>query len=119
MTTSNRGRPAKKRDQKLADEVRRMAMLGIPQDKIAMSIGMCKNTLLKLYSDELRIGEIKAEQIISQTAFQVATNPDNPNPAMLMFLLKTRFGYRETEKKELEVKNTTPIQLVIKNDLKE
>lgn len=119
---AGKGQPPKKRDEETAKQVLKMAQLGIPHQKICHKIGLgSTNTLIKLYGPELEQGNIDAEIALSNTAFRLATDQQNPDKAMIMFLLKTRFGYRETERKEInaEVKNTTPIQLIIKDDLKD
>lgn len=107
MTVSKLGgRPPKKYDAKTALEVRKLAQLGIPYERIGLKVNLAVHTLKKLYSAELEQGKVEAEMALTNSAFRIATDPANPNPAMIMFLLKTRFGYRETERKEvaLEVK---------------
>jgi hypothetical protein len=97
-------KPPLKYDPVKAKDVLKMAQLGIPHDKICHKIGLGSvNTLKKLYEKELEQGRIDAEIALSNTAFRVATDPENPNPTMIMFLLKTRFGYRETERKEVDL----------------
>ena len=97
-------KPPLKRDEVIAKDVLKMAQLGIPYEKICHKIGLGSvHTLKKLYSEELEQGRIDAEIALSNTAFRVATDPKNPNPTMIMFLLKTRFGYRETEHKEVDL----------------
>lgn len=118
---AGRGQPRKTRNEETARQVLKMAQLGVPHERIARKVALSTVVLRRLYAEELEQGNIDAEIALSNTAFRLATDPQDPDKAMIMFLLKTRFGYRETERKEInaEVKNTTPIQLIIKDDLKD
>ena len=118
---AGKGQPRKTRNEETARQVLKMAQLGVPHERIARKVALSTVVLRRLYAEELEQGNIDAEIALSNTAFRLATDPQNPDKAMIMFLLKTRFGYRETERKEInaEVKNTTPIQLIIKDDLKD
>lgn len=66
--------------------------VGIPQEDIALVIGICKNTLRKHYEKELRIGAIKANAEVGGRLFQMTKTV----PAAAIFWSKTRLHMRET-----------------------
>jgi hypothetical protein len=73
-------------------------MGGIPQVEIGKVLDVSDETLRKHYRDELDLGMTKANAKVVQTAFQQATS--GKSPAMTMFWLKTRMGWKETQKVE-------------------
>ena len=76
---------------------------GIPQDVICRILDLqpgknrlqiTKNTLRVKFKDELENGMVIANGMVMNTAFHQAISGDTP--AMTMFWLKTRCGWRET-----------------------
>ena len=92
------GRPAHSPDPQSRAFVEAGAMGGIPQDDLAAALGISDVTLRKHYREELDHGMTKANARVVQTAFQQATS--GKSPAMTMFWLKTRMGWKETQEME-------------------
>lgn len=84
-------------------------MGGFPHEEIADTLGISDETLRKHYREELDHGMTKANARVVQTAFQQATS--GKSPAMTMFWLKTRLGWKETQKVEHTGQGGEPIQI--------
>jgi len=99
-TKSNRprGHPPKLRDEQAAKLVQACSQYGEPQEEIAARLGMCVETLQKLYGDELRKGKREAHMSIRKTLFERA---QAGNTAELLFYCKTQLGMRETNHVEM------------------
>lgn len=78
--------------------VEQFAAAGIRNEDIALYLGITRPTLDKYYKEELRIGTIKANTVIAQTLYQQAKDG---NTTAAIFWLKTRAGWRETQKVEM------------------
>lgn len=76
-------------------QVQRLAKLGIPQDQIALFMGMSKMTLSKHYKDMMAVVRIDNISAVAETAFALAVS--GKCPAMTMFYLKTQARWRETD----------------------
>lgn len=87
---------------KPTDEQRRFVTLctmgGINHEQIAKTIGISRNTLEKHFREELDNAAAEANARVVGVAYEQAVS--GQHPAMTMFWLKTRLGWRE--KKELE-----------------
>ena len=87
--------------------VRALAKYGVRQHDIAVQIGVSTGTLTKYYSAELDAGMAEAAEGLAKTAYQMAMDGD---VRMMIFLLKTRLGYRETTRIECSGPDGAPIQ---------
>ena len=87
--------------------VRALAKYGVRQYDIAVQIGVTKGTLVKYYSAELDAGMAEAAEGLAKTADQMAMDGD---VRMMIFLLKTRLGYKETTRVECSGPDGAPIQ---------
>lgn len=67
--------------------------VGIPQDDIALVLGISKNTLRKHYEKELKIGGIIASAEVGGNLFRMTKT----HPAAAIFWKKTRDGWREKD----------------------
>jgi len=77
--------------------VESMSAYGIPQPDIARVIGICQDTLVKYYRDELDLATAKANSKVAEALYKQATDTDNPRSATAaMFWLKTRAQWKET-----------------------
>jgi hypothetical protein len=74
-------------------EIETLAGLGLRFEDIALVKGMSSDTLKKYADDPLQRGRAKAKAQVMQTAYKMATS--GKTPAMTMFWLKTRAGWRE------------------------
>lgn len=88
--------------------VRALAKYGVRQHDIAVQIGVATTaTLTKYYRAELDAGMAEAAEGLAKTAYQMAMDGD---VRMMIFLLKTRLGYRETTHIECSGPDGAPIQ---------
>ena len=71
-----------------------MSGVGVPEEGIAKTLGIDAKTLRKYFRCELDLGAVKASTAVAQSAFRMATS--GKHPAMTMFWLKCRAGWRET-----------------------
>lgn len=70
---------------------------GLTEDMTASILGINKSTLRKHYKPELEQSRAKVVTKIASTLAQKAMNGDN---ACMFFYLKTRAGWRETQRHE-------------------
>ena len=78
--------------------VESLAAAGIKREDIALYLGITRPTLDKYYSEELDIGTIKANAAVARTLYQQAIEG---NTTAMIFWLKTRAGWRETQRVEM------------------
>ena len=78
--------------------VEQLAAAGTRNEDIALYLGITRPTLDKYYKEELKIGTIKANAVIANTLYQQAKEG---NTTAAIFWLKTRAGWRETQKVEM------------------
>ena len=81
-----------------ADQRRMVQVLsgiGVPQDQIALLIGVDAKTLRKSCRDDLDRGVAEANVKVGQTLFSMATRGDNT--AATIFWMKARAGWREKQ----------------------
>ena len=69
--------------------------IGVPQDQIALIVGIDPKTLRKSYRDDLDRGMAEATVKVGQTLFSMATRGDNT--AATIFWMKARAGWREKQ----------------------
>jgi hypothetical protein len=89
-------------EHKPTDETRKLvkglSAVGIRYVDIAQKLDINDDTLVKYYKKELEDGRIDANASIGQNLFQQAKNG---NVAAMIFWLKTRAGWRETQVHEV------------------
>lgn len=96
--------------------VKRMAMIGIPQETIARCINTNETTLYKHFKDELFETATKANAAIAGALFKAAISG---NVTAQIFWCKTRLRWRETNTLEHVGADDGPIQVQINFKLKE
>jgi hypothetical protein len=75
--------------------------LGLNTQQVADALGISKDTLERRVKEDENLrtalvqGRAKAATAVAETAFKLATSGDHP--AMTMFWLKTRLGWREKD----------------------
>lgn len=74
---------------------------GMTQGNIAKVLGISEKTLRAHYAEHLEWGAELALARVAQTAYNMAISGDYP--AMTMFYLKTRGGWRETANLDINV----------------
>jgi hypothetical protein len=87
--------------------VKALSGYGVPQDGIAIHIGVDPKTLRKHFRDELDRGSVEATAKVAQTLFHLATV--EKNVASVIFWMKARAGWRE--KQQIELRGRTVQQL--------
>jgi hypothetical protein len=78
--------------------VKALSGYGVPQDGIAIHIGVDPKTLRKHFRDELDRGSVEATAKVAQTLFHLATV--EKNVPSVIFWMKARAGWRETVRQE-------------------
>ena len=80
-------------------KVENLAAAGIRNEDIALYLGITRPTLDKYYKEELKIGTVKANAAVAKTLYQQAMDG---NTTAAIFWLKTRAGWREVQKVEMD-----------------
>lgn len=90
-----KGRPSIQFDPLIAEKVQGLAQYGIPYEQIALYVDLSVPTLRKLYKRELEKGSIIANAKVGEKLYQSCMEG---NTTAQIFWLKTRVGWRETQK---------------------
>lgn len=97
----------------LARQIMQMAGLQLSQKEIGAVLEISEDTIQRHYHNHWRKGKEQAGVGLRSSAFQMArgvlNDPDKPengykippDRAMIMFLLKTQFGFKESSKHEI------------------
>lgn len=96
-TTTRRGRPEFVPSDAQKHAVRLHVVCGVPQKKIAEILGIDVKTLRKHFWVELNHGADQVEVRLAAALYAAATNPTKPYYPAAMFLLKTKFAWRESD----------------------
>ena len=78
--------------------VKAMASYGVPQEDIGRVIGVSHTTLRKYFESEIATAAIQANAKVAETCYTMAVS--GQHPAATFFWLKTRAGWRETDRQE-------------------
>ena len=104
------------------------AAYGATDEDIAAVLGMDNKTLVKHFKEELRSGRATAKNTIAQRLYNIAVGKDEirdpetkeiivkevkPNLSALIFLAKTRLGWRETQVIEQTVDMKSGVQIYL------
>jgi DNA-binding CsgD family transcriptional regulator len=82
------------------EEVERLAALGLTDSEICLSLGIHKATFYKYkrqkteFTDAIKRGRAAGKIAVSNVLYDAAVNQKNMSAAM--FIMKTRYGARET-----------------------
>lgn len=103
-----------------------MTMSGYGQQDVSVVLQIDEKTLRKHYREELDLAALKANTLVGNTAFMMATGGGPPRldqegrnvggdwrqavPAMTIFWMKTRMGFKETSRHELSGPGGAPMQ---------
>lgn len=91
--------------------VKAMASYGVPQEDIGRVIGISHVTLRKYYQAELGTAAVKANAKVAETCYAMATSGNVP--AATFFWLKTRAGWRETDRVEHVGEDGGPVKIIV------
>ncbi len=104
-------------------EVEALKSFGVPQDDIALYIGIDRKTLAKHYKDELDTAQTKADATVARFLYQAASGKALDSGASYadcvraaMFWAKTRMKWRETDNDAQGNGNPITINVVDPND---
>ena len=81
----------------LRKQVLTFTSFGIPETDTAAVLGIDPKTLRKHYSQELDIGHVKANVVVAQNLYKIATGTGREAVTAAIFWLKTRAGWRERD----------------------
>lgn len=105
------------------EKVKELAAHGQSQGQIAINLGISRSTLQnrkrenEQFDQAIKEGKAIALQKVENTLFEMATSGENPGATI--FYLKTRGGGEWSEKQQIDVTSSSPIQVQIINDLKD
>ena len=103
------GHPNHVPTEKTRADVKTMTGCGSPQDEIALTLGISKNTLRKHYPEELRTGLAVAHSNARKALYQGGVV--DRNPTLLIFYCKTQLGMTDKQIMELTGKDGGPVQI--------
>ena len=106
----------------MRDQVKNMTLAGVQRDIICKCVinpntnrPITKKTLLKHFKDELELGDARVNGEVVAALYRTATGPPSgPQAAAAIFWAKTRLGWRETSKVEVDAENMTGLVVVSK-----
>ena len=91
--------------------VQSMVGCGITLEQIGKIIGCERDTLMRHYRDELDTGVARANTLVAQNLFSIATSKGQGSVAAAIFWMKTRARWRETDRLELTGPDGRPIEV--------
>ena len=100
------GRPPHQPTDQTRLQAKTLAAVGIKHEDIAAKIGICADTLVKYYKQELDDGRVDANAQIGKSLYEQAKSG---NTAAMIFWLKTRAGWKETQVQEHTGPDGTPL----------
>jgi transposase len=96
--TKQVGRPPHEPTEQTRLQAKTLAAVGIRHEDIAAKLGITADTLTKYYRKELDDGRVDANAQIGKSLFEQARAG---NTAAMIFWLKTRAGWKETNVHEV------------------
>ena len=100
------GRPPHQPTDQTRLQAKTLAAVGIRHEDIAAKIGISADTLVKYYKQELDDGRVDANAQIGKSLYEQAKAG---NTAAMIFWLKTRAGWKETQVQEHTGPDGTPL----------
>jgi len=100
------GRPAHQPTDQTRLQAKTLAAVGIKHEDIAAKIGISADTLVKYYKQELDDGRVDSNAQIGKSLYEQAKAG---NTAAMIFWLKTRAGWKETQVQEHTGPDGTPL----------
>ena len=104
------------------EKVKELAAHGQSQGQIAINLGISRSTLQnrkrenEQFDRAIKEGKAIALQKVENVLFEMATSGENT--AATIYYLKTHGGTEWSEKQQIDVTSSSPIQIQIINDLK-
>jgi len=100
------GRPPHQPTDQTRLQAKTLAAVGIKHEDIAAKIGISADTLVKYYKQELDDGRVDSNAQIGKSLYEQAKAG---NTAAMIFWLKTRAGWKETQVQEHTGPDGTPL----------
>ena len=91
--------------------VEAMTAYGIPQAEIARVIGVSIVTMRKYYRDEIDTAAAKANARVAERLYKTAISDGREGVTAAIFWLKTRAGWRETNRTEVTGPDGGPVAI--------
>lgn len=91
-----------------------MAGIGLTHDQIAKVMLVSDETLRKYYANELETGAAKMSAAVAQNLYNIATSKGSGAVAAAIFWMKTRAGWRETNRSEITGADGGPVKVETK-----
>lgn len=109
------GRPAHEPTARVRGLVQGYAACGTPEADIARLVGIDPKTLRKHYRDELDLAHLQANAKVAQSLYATAIDKTAgiKHVTAAIFWLKTRAGFRETDRVEHTGKDGAAIQAAV------
>ncbi|NBW17969.1 MAG: hypothetical protein EBR82_59355 [Caulobacteraceae bacterium] len=100
------GRPPHQPTDQARLQVKTLAAVGVRHEDIASKLSISADTLTKYYRQELDDGRIDANAQIAKSLYEQAKSG---NTTAMIFWLKTRAGWKETQVNEMTGANGQPL----------
>lgn len=97
-------------------QVKRLAAVGMTQERAAEFMGLATKTFVKHYKDEFDNGKDEIMDELFSVSYDVAKDPNHKDGSKeRQFILKTRGGFKETTVQEMqgELKTITEVKWVL------
>ena len=91
-------------------QVHAMASFGINQDNMSKYLGITRATLSKYYEEELAKAMVDKVVTVANALYRNAV--ENNNVSAQIFFLKTRAGWREVDKTEVEIDSNDVVEKI-------
>lgn len=104
------GRPAHEPTDENKTKVKTLAAVGIRHEDIAAKLGISADTLTKYYRKELDDGRVDANAAVAKSLYEQAKTG---NTAAMIFWLKTRAGWKETQVNEHTGADGQPLKISV------
>jgi len=94
---------------KLSRQIEEMAAAGVSLDDMSNISGISLEDIQQFYSEEVRLGEIRANVKVANNLFKIATGQTRQAVVAAQFWLRTRANWNDKQSLELSGKEGSPI----------
>jgi len=106
------GRPSHVVTQEKRDRVLEFSGMGLTNAQVAKLMDISQDTLERKYKEELSTAALHKNVNVARNLYNMATNPEHKSSAQsAMFWMKTRAGWRETNRLEVANPDGSNLQL--------
>jgi hypothetical protein len=79
------------------EKIIELASICSTEKDVALDMGCSVKHLSRHHREDFSIGRARSRNLLKRTAFRLATDPDNPDRVILIFLLKALCGMRDKD----------------------